>query len=174
MTQLALDFVRRRPASARTGAALLVGGALAAALSLQQYFSIRHDTDAVTSRLGLIAAVAKRAGERPEIDPEQLRSRIRLAGQVVEKRTIPWDSLFRDIEAASATDVGVLSIQPDAAGRVLRITGEARNAAALAAYIARLEQQPSLHQVYLAEHELHAERNHSSLRFGLHANWIAP
>jgi Tfp pilus assembly protein PilN len=57
---------------------------------------------------------------------------------------------------------------------MLRITGEARNAAALANYIARLEQQPSLNQVYLAEHELHMEQQRTSLRFGLNAVWASP
>lgn len=174
MTRLALDFVRRRPAFSRSGVALLAGGAVAMALSLQQYFSVHHESAALKERLGSIAAAARRERGQPHLDPEQLRSRIALANQVVQKRAIPWDALFRDIEAASDKDVGVLSIQPDAGGRMLRITGEARDAAALAAYIARLELQPALDQVYLAEHELRQEQQRSSLRFGLNALWISP
>ena len=174
MTRLGLDFVRQRPAISRPGIALLAGGIVTVALSVQQYFSIHHETAAFKERLGAIASAAKRDGGRPRPEPEQLRSRIRLANQVVEKRAVPWDALFRDIEAASDKDVGVLSIQPDAGGRVLRITGEARNAAALAAYIVRLEQQPSLDRVYLADHELHVEQQRSSLRFGLNAAWTSP
>jgi Tfp pilus assembly protein PilN len=174
MTRLGLDFVKRRGAFSRGGAAVLAGGVIAVALSVQQYFSIHQAAAALTENLGTIAAAAKRDSGRPQLDPEQLRVRIRLANQVVERRAIPWDALFRDIEAASDKDVGVLSIQPDAGGRQLRITGEARNAAALATYIARLEEQPSLSEVYLAEHELHVEQQRTSLRFGLNAVWASP
>jgi Tfp pilus assembly protein PilN len=174
MMRLGLDFVRRRPAVSRSGAVLLAGGVLAMGISVQQYAAIRHDIGVVRENLGAATAVANRERGRPQLDTEQLRSRIQLANQVVQKRAIPWDALFRDIEAASEKDVGVLSIQPDVDGRVLRITGEARNAGALAAYIARLEGQPSLDQVYLAEHELHQEQGRTSLRFGLNASWIAP
>jgi Tfp pilus assembly protein PilN len=174
MTRLGLDFVQRRAAFNRTGLALLAGGVLAVAFSLQQYVSIHEATAALKDRLGSIAAVARRERGEPRLDPEQLRSRIQLANQIVQKRAIPWDTLFREIEAASDKNVGVLSIQPDAGGRVLRITGEARDAAALAEYIARLERQPSLDHVYLAEHELRQVQGRSSLRFGLQAIWTAP
>jgi Tfp pilus assembly protein PilN len=174
MMRLGLDFVRRRPVVSRSGAALLAGGVLALGISVQQYAGLRHDIDAVRENIGAATAAAKRDSGRPQLDTEQLRSRIQLANRVVQKRAIPWDALFRDIETASDKDVGVLSIQPDADGRALRITGEARNAGALAAYIARLEAQPSLDQVYLAEHELRQEQGRSSLRFGLNALWVSP
>jgi Tfp pilus assembly protein PilN len=174
MTRIGVDFVRRPPAFSQPGAALLAGGVVAVALSLQQYVSIHQDAAALKESLGSIAATAKRESGRPQIDPEMLRTRIKLANQVVEKRAVPWDALFRDIEAASDKDVGVLSIEPNAGGHVLRITGEARNAAALAAYITRLEMQASLAQVYLADHELRVDKQRTSLRFGLNALWTSP
>ncbi len=174
MTRMGLDFVPRRSAVSRAGLALLLGGVVATALSVQQYVSIQEQTRALKEGLGAVAAAAKRQRGELHLNAEQLRSRIELANQVVQKRAIPWDALFRDIEAASDKDVGVLSIQPDAASRVLRIAGEARNVAALAEYIARLEKQPSLDRVYLADHEMRQEQGRSSLRFGLNAIWTSP
>lgn len=173
MMRLGLDFIPKHAAFSRTGAALLLTGLLAVGFSVQQYFSIHQGIADLKDSLGAIAAATQRDRGRPQFDTDQLRARIQLASQVVQKRAIPWDTLFRDIEAASNKDVGVLSIQPDADGRVLRITGEARNAAALTAYIERLEQQPSLDRVYLAEHELRAEQGRSPLRFGLQALWVS-
>ena len=172
MSRLGIDFVRQRPAINRSGAAVLLCGFLSVGFSAQQYFGVRQDIAALKERLGTAAAVEKRARGQPMPDVDQLRARIQLANQVVQKRAVPWDALFRDIEAASGKDVGVLSVQPDVGAKVLRITGEARNSAALAAYIERLEKQPSLDEVYLAEHEVRQESGRNPLRFGLQATWV--
>lgn len=169
--RLGLDFVRRPVPFSRSGAALLLGGILTMAFSVQQLVKVNAETAALRESQAAAAAAAERARGRPQLNAEQLKLRIRLANQVVQKRSVPWDALFRDIEAASDKDVAVLSIQPDTDGRVLRITGEARNPAALAGYISRLEQRPSLARVYLAEHESRLERGQPLLRFGLNATW---
>lgn len=172
MTRLGIDFIAQRAAISRPGAVLLICGAVAMGISVEQYFTLHQQIADLKENLGAIAATAKRERDQPLPDTEQLRARIQLASQVVQKRAVPWDALFRDIEAASDKDVGVLSVQPDAGAKVLRITGEARNSTALAAYIERLEKQPSLGEVYLAEHELRQESGRSPLRFGLQATWV--
>ncbi|HWP87787.1 MAG TPA: PilN domain-containing protein, partial [Burkholderiales bacterium] len=77
----------------------------------------------------------------------------------------------RDIENASDDKIGLLAVQPDAATGVVRITGEARDAAALTDYITRLEAQPSLQNVHLAEHEIKLNQGHPVVRFNLNATW---
>ncbi len=162
---LELDFVRTPARAGATGIVLLGCGLLAAAFSVQQYLSFSER----------LAAHAREAAPREtavtRVNLDQLRARLLAANKVVEKRTTPWDTLFRDIEAVSDKSVGLLSVQPDLAGRQVRITGEARDAAALAAYITRLSQKASLRDVYLTDHEMHQVDGQAVIRFGLSANW---
>jgi hypothetical protein len=166
---LELDFVRRRALIGAPGAALLVAGVLAAGLSAEQYFT-------VTAELAARArpVVAERASARSTpANLEQLRARLLAANQILEKRTAPWDALFRDIEAVSDKKIGLLSVQPDLPGRQVRIGGEAQDAAALAGYITRLEEKASLGSVLLTDHELRQEQGRTVIRFSLIAVWTA-
>ena len=168
--RMELDFVRR---PLRIGAALLGVGILAAAFSLQQYFAITAEIAARESAADASPRAPARELAGAAVDLEQLRARLLAANRILEKRTVPWDALFRDIESASDKQVGLLSVQPEPAARLVRITGEAHDAAALAAYIERLEQKASLGNVYLTGHELRQEQGRTVIRFALSANWTA-
>lgn len=166
--KLQLDFVRPRRRYTWLGALLLSSGIALAGFSVQQYFAAEGEIAALEREL---ARLARGAGGEPKVDLDRLRARIVLANQVVRKKTVPWDGLFRDIENASDDKIGLLAVQPDAATGVVRITGEARDTAALTAYITRLEAQPSLQNVYLAEHEIKLNQGHLVVRFNLNATW---
>jgi Tfp pilus assembly protein PilN len=166
--RLQLDFVRSRRRYTWLGALLLSSGIVLAGFSVQQYFAAEAEIAALEREL---ARLARGAGGEPKVDLDRLRARIVLANQVVRKKTVPWDGLFRDIENASDDKIGLLAVQPDAATGVVRITGEARDAAALTDYITRLEAQPSLQNVHLAEHEIKLNQGHPVVRFNLNATW---
>ena len=166
--KLQLDFVRPRRRYTWLGALLLSSGIALAGFSVQQYFAAEGEIAALEREL---ARLARGAGGEPKVDLDRLRARIVLANQVVRKKTVPWDGLFRDIETASDDKIGLLAVQPDAATGVVRITGEARDAAALTDYITRLEAQPSLQNVHLAEHEIKLNQGRPVVRFNLNATW---
>ena len=84
---------------------------------------------------------------------------------------MPWGELFKRVEASNEKEIALLSIQPDAGKRVMRLSGEAKNFEALLAYIARLEHTPMLNQVYLTSHELRLQDPQKPVRFALTANW---
>jgi len=169
--RLQLDFVRSRRRYTWLGAVLLSGGIVLAGFSVQQHFAAEAEIAALERELARLARGAGGAGGEPKVDFDRLRARIVLANQVVRKKTVPWDGLFRDIENASDDKIGLLAVQPDAATGVVRITGEARDAAALTDYITRLEAQPSLQNVHLAEHEIKLNQGHPVVRFNLNATW---
>jgi len=166
---LELDFVRRPPLIGVTGAVLLVAGLIAAGVSVEQYFSV---TAEIAGRERPVADARSTRGAAP-VNIEQLRARLLAANHVLEKRTAPWDALFRDIEAVSDKKIGLLSVQPDLPSRQVRIGGEAHDAAALVAYITRLEEKASLSGVLLTEHELRQEQGRAVIRFSLSAVWTA-
>ena len=166
--KLQLDFVRSHRRYTLHGALLLLSGIGLAGFSVQQYFAAKGEIAALEHQL---AKLARGAGGEPKVDLERLRARIVLANQVVRKKTVPWDGLFRDIENASDDKIGLLAVQPDAATGLVRISGEARDAAALTGYITRLEAQPSLQNVHLVEHEIKVNQERPVVRFNLNATW---
>ncbi|MEI6299817.1 MAG: PilN domain-containing protein [Betaproteobacteria bacterium] len=173
-----LYFVGGKRLSGATGFALLAAGVLCLAYAVLGYNEINGRNELLQAQLRAAAPVRERAGtaattKQAEFRGEELRRKIQLAAQVVQRKSVPWDRLFRDIEDATNKDVGLLSIQPEANNRVLRIDGEARDLAALTDYIARLKGRPSLHNVHLVAHELRNESGQRSVRFGLNATWEA-
>jgi Tfp pilus assembly protein PilN len=165
---LELDFVRKSARISAPGAAMLACGLLAAGFSLQQYVMLTAEIDS-RAHEGGARAVLREIGK--EVDLDQLRARLLAANKIVAKRTTPWDALFRDIEAVSDKKVGLLSVQPELAGRQVRITGEAHDVAALTGYIERLAQKSSLGNLHLTGHEVRKVDGQSVIRFGLSATW---
>jgi Tfp pilus assembly protein PilN len=169
-----IDFVRGTQSPGIAGYVLLGCGLLAVAYTLISYQDLTVRSANLQARLGAMAPSGERAdaglGRRND---DELRRQLQLAAQVVQRKTVPWDVLFRDIEEATDKNVGLLSIQPEPANRVLRIEGEARDLASLTAYIARLEERPSLRNVHLVTHELRNEAGQRSVRFGVNATWAA-
>ncbi|MDB5811373.1 MAG: hypothetical protein JWN94_3495 [Betaproteobacteria bacterium] len=168
--KLELDFVRPRRRYTLTGALLLVAGIAAAAFGTQQYVAASREIAALERELASLTP-ATRARANGTADVDRLRARIVLANQVVRKKTVPWDGLFRDIESASSVKIGLLAVEPDAAAGLVRISGEARDAAALTDYIERLEAQSSLKNVHLAGHEVKMNQGRPVVRFNLNATW---
>ena len=169
--KLQLDFVQPRRRYTWPGALLLSSGIALAGFSVQQYFAAEGEIAALEREVARLARGAGGARGERKVDLDRLRARIVLANQVVRKKTVPWDGLFRDIENASDDKIGLLAVQPDAATGLVQITGEARDAAALTNYITRLEAQPSLQNVHLAEHELKLNQGRAVVRFNLNATW---
>ena len=169
--RLDLDFVRPRRRYAVHSLSLLLAGILSAGVGVHQYVAAEQEIAALESELSMLARGDGGARGGRAVDLDRLRARIVLANQVVRKKTVPWDGLFRDIENASDGKIGLLAVQPDAATGRVRISGEARDAAALTAYIGRLEAQPSLQNVYLAEHEVKPDHGRAVVRFNLSATW---
>jgi Tfp pilus assembly protein PilN len=169
--KLEMDFVRTRRSCTVQGALLLLSGIILTGAGVQQYFAARQEIAALERELAMLARAPRGDRGERQVDIDRLRGRIVLANQVVRKKTVPWDSLFRDIERASDNQIGLLAVQPDAPSGVVRISGEARDAAALTDYIVRLEAQPSLQNVHLAEHEMKLNQGRAVVRFNLNATW---
>jgi len=170
MKPVGCDFLRAARPPNKLGIALLVSGIALCAWSVGRFYQVDSEAKSLEARLGghgqRYAGTRDAAGEDKTLDRQ-----IRLARDVIGKNVVPWNTLLADIESASSKDVGVLSIQPNAATGELRITGEARNAGALAGYVERLQAARSLRDVYLTGHEMHEGPEGRSIRFGIVATW---
>lgn len=176
MRPLSLDFQRSARRLNLAGLVLFaLGLATAAAVGIQY----RELADEITSREAQIAKIERSAKRKPgktqqtEREAQQLGGEIRHANQVVQELSLPWDRLFRALETTSSEDVALLTIEPDAKKRLLKITGESRNLAALLTYLRLLEQQPVFADIYLQNHQIQQQDAEKPVRFSLAASWRA-
>lgn len=172
MRALNLDYQRSVAAPAGIGIGVLAAGlALAVAVTVQ-YWRLSDELSATEARLAQAqrSAPAPRAAGR--IDDKEMQQAVRAASAVAQELSRPWDALFRALENAKTEDVALLAIEPDATKGMVRITGEARQRQAMLDYIARLDKEAVLQDVFLVEHQIQQQVAEKPIRFSLAALWV--
>ena len=178
MRALDLDFVPRR-SLARNLAWLLCGVALIAAA----WLAYTHQG----LQAELLEAQARLHGRQTRLHPPpapplskeasaRAQTELKMARQVSDRLTVPWDNLFRELEASVGEQVTLLSIEPDREKRQLRITAEARNLPAMLDYARRLRELPSFRDAYVVSHQVRTADPQKPVRFVMSAQWrmLAP
>ena len=100
---------------------------------------------------------------------------IKHANEVLQQLSLPWGKLFQAIESSSGKQVALLAMEPDAEKHVVKISGEAKNIAAVLDYIKRLGEQEVFSSVYLQSHQIQQQDPEKPVRFALLAVWrVAP
>lgn len=175
--RLDLDFAGPPRGAGPLGYALLALGLAAALASGYAYLRAEDQRAGLEETVDGMKKVLARQGVRlaaPAVLNEQTRAEIRRANLVIDRIAVPWDALFRDLEQAADRDVALLAVEPDAEKRSVRIDGEAKDLAAVLAYLARLEAQPGLAEVTLTNHALRDGGAQRPVAFSLGARWTAP
>lgn len=103
---------------------------------------------------------------------QQLREEIKQANEVLNQLALPWETLFRDIETSQQSRIALLTIEPDAQKRTIRISGEARDLPALLSYVEYLQKKPSLRNVYIQSHQVEQQSAEKPVHFTLTATWV--
>jgi Tfp pilus assembly protein PilN len=165
-SRLELDYLappRRAswPGVVLLAASLALGGTLA-----ERYRDARQALVRLEAETGLVAPERRAVRALPR---ERLEAETRAAEAVVRELTVPWATLIATLEAASARDVALLQLQPDADQRRLRLTAEARDRDSMFAYVKRLEAAPALVEVHLVSHQVQAEDPQRPIQFSLQA-----
>ena len=161
-----LDFLvaprrRRWPGLALLGASLAIAGYLGL-----DYREARRELAGLEAERALLPATA-----RPlrSLAPERAAEQVRIAQAVVRQLALPWGALIVVLEEASTADVALLTLQPDAEQRVLRLTGEARDREAMFEYLRRLATARALAEVHLVNHQLQREAAGHPIQFSVQA-----
>jgi hypothetical protein len=166
MRALDLDLVRRRPV---WPAWLLLGvGGLLFGDALLDTLRLRDEMGQVERRRGSTPAAAPALKEPVN---EQTRRELDVARQALQELALPWEPLFKSIESSVGTDTALLSIEPDAGKRMLRISGEARSYPSILSFMVRLEKAQVLTGVHLISHQLREELAERPVQFTLAASW---
>lgn len=172
MKPIAIDFKRARAGLGGLSLALLAAGLIAVAYvgSAQRELAARiRDAESRVNRLEQTGT--RRLPVTHAEDGAALQLEVRQANAILRELAMPWNGLFTAVETSGEKDVALLSVQPDAQRRVLRLSGEARNLAALLRYVERLEKNPALSRVYLTQHEIRGQDPERPVRFALNADW---
>ena len=170
MKRIELDFSGRRLPGRWLGIGLLAVAALATAKLMDIHAASRNEAELLETR---IARIERRAGglSEPHALPEETRASIRHANEVIDQITVPWERLFKAIEAASSSKVALLGITPDPEGGTVEISAECADLQTMFDYVKRLDRQASLGRVYLLSHQMNAQDSHRTVRFKVTASW---
>lgn len=171
---LSLDYQRHRRPASRQDLALLIGALIATVLTGVHYLNI----SAATETLEINQAAERKPGHAAldtrlaSLDAQQLKAEVKQANAVLSQLSLPWEKLFADLDASQHERVALLVIEPDTEKRVIKVTGEARDFAAMLGYVSYLQGVPSLTGVYLQNHHIEQQSAERPVRFSLLASWV--
>jgi len=163
MQALHLDFQRSVPGHRRLGLLLLAAGLVLSGVLLIQYRSIAAEIEDLQRQLVQLnsaaivsAEAAAGAGRATQSAP-------------VSHSAAQWEAMFAALEAVGDESVTLLGLLPGASE--IQISGEAKNLAAMMAYVGRLQSTRPFANVHLTQSEIVAEHAQHPVRFSLAAPW---
>lgn len=175
MTQaLQLNFLGNQERSSKIGWVLFIAGLILVGWQLLEYSQIvqvnsnlRDELQNTLSRLKINKDDIKR---QPVTSPQE-RAAITQARVATGQLNYPWDSLLGLIETTQHPDVALLALDPKSRNGQIRLTAEAKNEAAMVAYVAGLQQNPLLQSAVLTTQQLQVQFPGSPLKFQILAQW---
>ena len=174
MPKLHLDYQRSMKPFPWGGLLLLVVALAALIATGTHYRALSAQTALWESMVERIERAVQRqlpggrSGERMAV---ALALEVKHANEVLRQLSVPWEGLFQTVESAGGKDVALLALEPDTEKRLVKISGEAKNMAALLDYIKRLENRDVLGTVYLQSHHVQLKDPEKPVRFELLAIW---
>jgi hypothetical protein len=171
MAILWLDYQQDRPFH-WAGPLLLVAALAALMLTVAYYLELNEKVLSWEEKLEQMerghGVHASRAGAS---EGEERAQEVRRANEVLRHLTLPWEQLFQAVETAGGRNVALLALEPDMEKQVVKISGEAKDMAAVLNYITRLEEQGAFGGVYLQSHQVQQRDPDRPVRFALLAVW---
>jgi Tfp pilus assembly protein PilN len=174
MRAVRLDFIPHTPPR-WPGYALLTVASLGAVLVSSQYFhTARSLTDAESAASRLERRVLRQrdtTATASSVMPKDSALAQR-AAEVTRRLATPWERLFKALETFRHQNIALLSVEPDAINGTVRITAEAKDTAAMLAYVEDLRESGLLANVTLSAHQVMPENPLKPVRFSFGGQWI--
>jgi Tfp pilus assembly protein PilN len=171
---LRLDYRRSRgPARPALDAGLMAVGVGVLAVVLVACFELSGELQETRGQIEDLQLMSKRRANTSQAtstdagaDAEAVR-----ANAIKRQLNLPWDELFKAIEASKGDSVALVSIAPDAQLRQLKLAGEAKSFADMLEYVKRLNGVSMFESAYLLDHGLARQGSGEILRFTIVATW---
>ena len=169
MRHLSLDYVHQPVVW--PGWLLLLAALAVAGVTGQSYWAAKRELSVVNAAAGGAPQRAQSKLTEKSTYPAPLRENLAYANGVVQNLALPWDMLFKTVEGTGNVPVALLAVQPDPQKRMVRISGEAKDYAAVLTYLARLDGSDTLRNVHLLSHQLKQDDPQHPLLFTIAASW---
>ena len=174
MTQaIHLDFLGKQQPPKLGWFVLAVGIALVA-WQLLQYSQLLQANAALRSELQSVLAsqkINKQDLKNQPVPTATERSATAQARAITTQLNLPWESLLSLLETAQHPDVALLALDPKGQNGQIRLTAEAKDASAMMAYIASLQQNQLLQNALLTSHQVQIQQPGTPFRFQILAQW---
>jgi hypothetical protein len=171
MRRLSLDFARTaRPHPA--GYALLIASGIAVAVLFRYHASLTDQIVQARTEIEKTEAPKRRPTRDSERQNKEMEQRLQNAQQVLAQLSVPWDRLFRALEAVSEDDVALLGLSPDAAKKQIKLTAEAKNLESMLSFQRKMAENTTFTDISIAEHDVVREDPQQPIRFGVTATWV--
>lgn len=156
------------------GPSLALGAALIATAGLATYaFQLADAAAQLQAQVLARQDRAMRAAPRVapvHADPAAVADD-REAARIRSELALPWERMFDAIESAASPDISLLLLTPAPARAQLTLGGEARNMAALLAFLKRLQGSGGYARAYLREHHIDPADAQQAVRFSIELKW---
>ncbi len=147
-------------------------GLLAVAITWQTYHNQQIEMAKLESALNQFKQVKQMQPSVTQavvtIAPEKIKELLDMANVLA----MPWNGLFEAIEDTENKDVVLLSLEPNIKKQQLMMMGEAKNLQVALQYVAQLQKQPVLTQVFLQKHNVDESNVSKPVRFTVLARWV--
>jgi Tfp pilus assembly protein PilN len=144
-----------------------------AAISVERYLEQQRELQALQAALAARSSAPVKkvaATPAPKLAPAQAKA----VNDAVMQLNLPWRDLHDAVHAATPANVALLSLEPDAKRRTLRISAEARNSDDMLAYVGKMQAQDWFSSVVLTRHEVAEQDPNRPIRFQISAQWGTP
>jgi Tfp pilus assembly protein PilN len=101
------------------------------------------------------------------LSPKQIES----VNRTVRQLNLPWASLWDAVEAGLSDRVALLSLEPEAGTRTLRLQGEAKSAEDMIDFTEALANDKRFLSARLVRHDINDSDRNRPYRFQLEAQW---
>lgn len=119
------------------------------------------------------AAIAGVSAEK--VDGEiGIGTELAIANKVIAHLNTPWADLFTALESVYSDETVLLSIEPDAELRQVRLTGESRTAEAMLDFVRQMRASRVLADAYVTSHTVNQQDNQHPVRFSVATHWFDP
>lgn len=152
---------------------LLVSGGLLCGMVMVYTQSLTREIERIKEEQQRISQPEKplkklfRSAEQDAKKQEEVREVNTVIGEIV----MPWISIFKALEAANHEGVKMLSVEPSAKSKKVRLTAVAFDIDSMMAYMQRLGEQSALNQVRLLSQETVDVNGQNAIEFAVEAIW---
>jgi len=159
-----LDLSSSSRPMAVADAVFLGVAALASMAVVADYFNSRGQ---IASILQAATGAAAQSAPSPRIGADELNA----AQKAMDQLVIPWNVLFSAMEKAASDKVRLISLEPDAEKRRMRIVAETEDVYEMLEYLRRLSAQPGLGKIVLGNQQAMEDGQKPAVRFTLEGSW---